>query len=86
MAKSYIESVLGKHEKIILMTRQHWFILVSSISLEIVLILIIIIATGLAAEITSYPLPLFIVAVGLFVLLLPVLTMIRDILNWSNRH
>lgn len=86
MAKSYIDSVLGEHEKIILMTRRHWFSLAASISIEIVLILVIIIATGFAAETSAYPLPFFVVAVGLFILLLPVLTMIRDILNWSNHQ
>ena len=45
MAGHYLQSLLGERENIILSTRHHWFILVSSIILEIVLILIIFSAT-----------------------------------------
>jgi hypothetical protein len=48
MAKSYLESLLAQHEKIILIARQHWFILFSSILLEIFLILAIIIIAAVS--------------------------------------
>jgi len=85
MAKTYIESLLGEREKIVLVSRQHWFTLASAIFVEIVLILIFFAATIVAA--LSYPpfAPL-ISAIGFVLLLLPVATMTIDILNWSNRQ
>ena len=45
MPGHYLQSLLGERENIIMAIRHHWFILVSSIILEIVLILIIFSAT-----------------------------------------
>ncbi len=44
MAQSYLESMLSEHEKILYATRQHWFLLISSILFEIILILIFLAA------------------------------------------
>jgi hypothetical protein len=41
MAGNYLQSLMGEREQVILTTRHHWFILVSSIVLEIFIILII---------------------------------------------
>ena len=35
MAKDYIQSMLGENERIVLSTRQHWFVLFSAILAEI---------------------------------------------------
>ena len=81
----YIESLLGEREKIILTARQHWFILLSVIAFEIVIILIIIALTIIAG--TYLPeFALFIGAAGTILLLLPLATMSRDILDWMNRQ
>ena len=40
MAKSYIQSMLGENERIVLVTRQHWFVLFSAILGEILFALI----------------------------------------------
>jgi hypothetical protein len=83
--KSYIESMLGEHEKIVYVTHQHWFILFSSIFLEIALILIIFAGTVLI----SIALPIYailIVAGGFILFLMPLATMTRDILEWTNRQ
>ena len=85
MTKSYLESLLGKHEKILLTTRQHWLILAGSIFLEIVLILLIF-AASVTAGIFFPEFIALIVAIGFAVLLLPIVTMTIDILNWSNRQ
>ena len=85
MANSYIESLLGKREKIIMAARQHWFILVSAIFLELTVILILIaIIVSLAIYLTPYA--LLIVASGFALMLIPIATMTRDILNWANRQ
>lgn len=82
---SYLESLLGEHERIIRVSRQHWFLLTSSIFLELALILIILAATVTAAIFVA-PYALLIAAAGFILILLPLGTMIRDILLWSNRQ
>jgi uncharacterized membrane protein YdbT with pleckstrin-like domain len=85
MAKSYLESLLSEHEKIARIARQHWFILASSIFLEIVVILIIFAATVTIA--VAFPQFIAIALVIGFVLLaLPITTMTRDILVWSHHQ
>lgn len=81
----YIESMLGEREKIILVSHQHWFILVSSIVFEIIIILIII-ALAVIAGIYLPEFALLIGAIGTILLLLPLSTMTRDILAWINRQ
>ena len=81
----YVESLLGNREKIILVARQHWFILVSAIVLEIVIILILISLTILAGVYWSQ-FALLIGAIGTILLLLPLATLMRDILDWMNRQ
>ena len=85
MAKSYLASLLGGHEKIVLIARQHWFILARSIFLEIVVILILVVG-GIVAAIYFPPFMILIIAVIFILLLIPIFTMTRDILNWSNRQ
>jgi len=89
MAGHYLQSLLGDRENIILATRHHWFVLASSIVLEIVLILIIfsasLIGTIALTQINSPAVP--VVAVfGFVLLLIPIATGTRDFLNWSNHQ
>ena len=49
MADRYLNSLLGDNEKIMLVTRQHWFLLVSAILLEVVLTIAILAAVPLLA-------------------------------------
>lgn len=81
----YVESLLGEREKIILIAHQHWFILVRAIVFEIVIILILI-ALTIAAGAYLSEFALLIGAVGTILLLLPLSTMMRDILDWTNRQ
>jgi uncharacterized membrane protein YdbT with pleckstrin-like domain len=89
MSGHYLQSLLGERETIIHATRHHWFVLASSIILEIVLILIIFSATLTGSiylsGIQSLAWP--IVAFGGFILMLiPIITGTRDILNWANHQ
>jgi uncharacterized membrane protein YdbT with pleckstrin-like domain len=85
MAQSYLESLLGQHEHIVLTTRQHWFILLSSIFVEITIILIIF-AVAVTAAIFFTPYALVIVAVGFVLILIPIASMTHDVLNWTHRQ
>jgi uncharacterized membrane protein YdbT with pleckstrin-like domain len=80
MAKSYLEGMLGQNERIVLETRQHWFVLFSNILLEIILTLLLIV--GVIAATTVFPLA----AIGFVLLLVPLGGMLRDILIWYNRE
>jgi len=80
MAKTYLQGMLGQNERILLATRQHWFVLFSNIVLEIVLTLVLIV--GVTALTTVLPLA----ALGFVLVLVPLGGMLRDILIWSNRE
>jgi uncharacterized membrane protein YdbT with pleckstrin-like domain len=80
MAKTYIQGLLGQNERILLATRQHWFVLFSNIVLEIILTLVLIV--GVIALTTVLPLA----ALGFVLVLVPLGGMLRDILVWSNRE
>lgn len=81
----YIESLLGDREKIILISRQHWFILISAIVLEIIIILFLIALTIIMG--TFLPeFALLIGAIGTILLLLPLTTLVREVLDWMNRQ
>ena len=80
MAKSYIQGLLGENERILLVTRQHWFVLFSNILLEILLIVLLLL--GITAALVVYPLAV----AGYILLLVPLGGMLRDILIWSNRE
>jgi uncharacterized membrane protein YdbT with pleckstrin-like domain len=81
----YVDSLLGDRERIILISHQHWFILVSAITFEIIIILVLITLTIIGGA--YFPeFALLIGALGTILLLLPLSTMIRDILAWMNRQ
>lgn len=85
MAKTYLDSLLGEREKILVVARQHWFILARNILLEIITMAAIVVMIGLGLTL----LPAFgglITAAGALLFLLPLATLIRDILNWTNRE
>jgi len=85
MSQSYLEGLMSERERILFAARQHWFLLVSSIFLEIILILIFLAATVTVAVLfPSYA--LITVAVGFALILIPVATMTRDIMNFSNHQ
>jgi hypothetical protein len=87
MAKTYLQSLLAENEQIVLAARQHWFTLASAIFLEIVVILAVIILTALISiMLVPPPISTIVILVGGLVLLFPLATMIRDILDWTNRQ
>ena len=81
----YVESLLGNRERIILVARQHWFKLVSSIVLEIIIILVVI-SLAILAGMYWAQFALLIGAIGTILLLLPLTTLMRDIFDWLNRQ
>jgi uncharacterized membrane protein YdbT with pleckstrin-like domain len=88
----YLQSLLGEREKILLATRHHWFILATSIFVEVISILIIFALTIIASVLLPALLPVAIPVVpivsiiGFILLLFPIATGTRDFLNWSNHQ
>ena len=80
MAKSYVQSMLGKNEHVVLATRQHWFVLFSAITAEIIISLVII--AGVSAATLYFPPAAF----GFVLVLLPIISALRDTLIWNNHE
>ena len=85
MANKYIQNLMGEAEKMLLVTRQHWFVLFRAIVAEILIILILI-AASIAVSVAYPPAALLAPVIGLLLALFPVFGMLRDILIWYNRQ
>jgi uncharacterized membrane protein YdbT with pleckstrin-like domain len=81
MAKTYIQNMLGENERVLLVTRQHGFVLFSSIIAEIVVTLVVIVAISVMTTLLN-PLAAF----GFLLALVPLAIMVRDILVWNNHQ
>jgi uncharacterized membrane protein YdbT with pleckstrin-like domain len=83
MANRYLINLLGENEHILFVTRQHWLILMGEILSELVL------ATALCFLITliwMFWLLNPLVPLGYLLLLLPMVSLLRDLLIWKNRQ
>ncbi|HEX2981028.1 MAG TPA: PH domain-containing protein [Anaerolineaceae bacterium] len=79
MKDAYLESLLGEQEKVLLLTRQHWFMLFKAILVEIVLAILIII--GVVVLIPIFPPGI----IGLVLLVIPAVSLANDVMKWSNK-
>ena len=82
MAKDYLEEMLGENEHILLRARKHWSILFGNIALEIVLISALIVAMIVLLPLVTIP----VAPIGFFLVLVPLIGMVRDFLIWYNRQ
>jgi uncharacterized membrane protein YdbT with pleckstrin-like domain len=80
MNKSYLENLLGEREEIILVTRQHWLVLAQHILPESLLGLAVIVAMTMLMARLPGPAS----ALGFLLLIFPAITMVRDVLVWTN--
>ena len=85
MAKSYIESLLGDREAIVMVAHQHWIVLARALLIEVITILIIF-AVAFATAIALPDYSALITIIGFVILIIPVATMTIDVLAWSNRQ
>ncbi len=81
MNDRYIQSFLGEKEKILLVTRQHGFLLFWSILFEIIVILVLGGAVTVLGVVLLNPLFYF----GYLLLIIPIISLIRDILIYQHR-
>jgi len=82
MNDKYLNSMLADHENILLITRQHWIVLLQYIFAEAILSFGIILVVILVFFL--FPPASFLFLLILFLLIFPFLSMLRDILKWSN--
>jgi len=88
MPGNYIDNLMGEREKKILVARQHWILLFRNIILEIFLIFLFLVLTVIAVITLNPNVQQIAIAVlvGFVLMLLPVITMTRDILKWTNHQ
>jgi uncharacterized membrane protein YdbT with pleckstrin-like domain len=85
MATTYLESLLSEHERILLVNRQHWIFLLRNLFLEALTILLILVFIILGATLLTGGIGI-VILIGVAILLIPLLSMIHDILKWTNRQ
>src|SRR5258708_2320145 len=88
-ADSYLNKVMGDSEQILMVTHRHWTILALEILSESILTLAVIVLVTLLLIFSPLLGPLAIVgplfALGYLLLVFPVASITRDVLEWSNR-
>lgn len=82
MTDPYLKSLLGEDEKIILETRQHWFVLLRSMLVELIIFLIII---AVVSMIMFWLLHNTLVAIGYGLAIIPIVFLFWDVLVWANQ-
>lgn len=82
MNDTYLNSLLGENEQVIFVARQHWLVLAGKILSESVLAIATVVLITLI-WVLWVPNPL--IALGYLLLLLPLLSLLRDVLIWANR-
>ena len=83
MADGYLINLLGENEHILFVTRQHWLVLFGEILSEMVIAAVL---GGLVTLIWLFWLPDPLVPFGYLLLLLPAVSLLRDLLIWKNRQ
>ncbi|HLE62000.1 MAG TPA: PH domain-containing protein [Pyrinomonadaceae bacterium] len=83
MADNYLKNQLGDNEHVIFVTRQHWLVLVAQILSESMLAIAWVILITLIWRLW---LPNPLVLLGYLLLFLPFLSLLRDVIIWTNRQ
>ena len=83
MTNGYLNNLLAENEEVLLVTRQHWIVLLAEILPETILTIALVILISL---IWLMWLPNPLVPFAYLLLLLPLFSLLRDVLVWSNRQ
>jgi uncharacterized membrane protein YdbT with pleckstrin-like domain len=83
MVNSYLINLLGENEEILFVTRQHGLVLLGEIISELVLAVVL---GFLITLIWLFWLPNPLIPLGYLLLLLPAVSLMRDLLIWRNRQ
>jgi uncharacterized membrane protein YdbT with pleckstrin-like domain len=83
MTNGYLNNLLAENEEVLLVTRQHWIVLLAEILPETILTIALVILISLT-WLMWLPNPF--VPFAYLLLLLPLFSLLRDVLVWSNRQ
>jgi peptidase M28-like protein/PH (Pleckstrin Homology) domain-containing protein len=83
MADRYLINLLGENEHILFVTRQHWLVLFGEILSEMVIAAVL---GGLVTLIWMFWVSDPLVPLGYLLLLIPAVSLLRDLLIWKNRQ
>jgi uncharacterized membrane protein YdbT with pleckstrin-like domain len=82
MSDRYLKSLLGENEQVLFVTHQHWLVLAGENLLETLLtVALIVVVTLMYFLWVINPL----VLLGYLLLIFPLISLLRDVLIWSNR-
>ena len=82
MADKYLISLLGENEQVLFVTHQHWLVLAGEIVSESLLTVALIVMVSLTY---AFWVPNILVFLGFLLLIFPLISLLRDVLTWSNR-
>jgi membrane protein YdbS with pleckstrin-like domain len=82
MRDKYLKSLLGENEQVLFITHQHWLVLLGEIISEVILMLAAIVGVSI---IWALWVPNPLMALGYLLLIIPIVSLLRDILTWLNR-
>ncbi len=84
MSNTYLDSLLGDGEKVLHTTRRHWLVLAAEVFPETVLGLGLLLLVTLLMVLVPVTFPW--AGLGYLLLALPLASLVRDLLDWSNRQ
>jgi hypothetical protein len=82
MSDKYLKNLLGENEQVLFVTHQHWLVLLGEIISECLLMVAVIVGVSL---IWALWLPNPLVPLAYLLLIIPLVSLLRDVLTWSNR-
>ena len=83
MSDQYLKSLLGQNEQVLFVTHHHWLVLAGEILAETLLSIIMV---ALVTLIWLVWLPNPLVPLGYLLLIIPIISLWRDVLIWKNRE
>jgi uncharacterized membrane protein YdbT with pleckstrin-like domain len=83
MSDKYLKSLLGENEQVLFVTHHHWLVLAGEILAETLLSVILVVLVTL---IWLLWLPNPLVWLGYLLLIIPLISLWRDVLIWKNRE
>ena len=83
MSDTYLKSLLGENEHVLFVTHHHWMVLAGEIFAEALLSVVLV---TLVSIIWYFWVPNILIALGYLLLIIPLISLWRDVLIWRNRE
>ena len=88
MSDKYLKSLLGENEQVLFVTHHHWLVLAGEILAETLVALVVVVLVSLvwAMNWVTNPLVSPLVPLGYLLLVIPLISLWRDVLIWKSRE